>query len=153
MAKEIERKFLVNPSKIPFEGTGNQLMQGYLSITESGLTRIRVTGKEGFLTIKSKTIGISRDEYEYKIPFDDAMRLIKLSQGEIIHKTRTKVNYDGKIWEIDEFHGKNEGLWLAEIELAASNESFSKPEWILEEVSEDERYFNSNLSMNPFCEW
>ena len=87
MAKEIERKFLVNPSKIPFEGTGDELMQGYLSITESGLTRIRVTGKDGFLTIKSKTIGISRDEYEYAIPFDDAKRLIKLSQGEIIHKT------------------------------------------------------------------
>ena len=153
MAKEIERKFLVNPSIIPFEGTGDELMQGYLSITESGLTRIRVTGKEGFLTIKSKTIGISRDEYEYAIPFDDAKRLIKLSQGEIIHKTRTKVNYDGKIWEIDEFHGKNEGLWLAEIELATLNEPFSKPRWVLKEVSEDERYFNSNLSMNPFCEW
>ena len=103
MAKEIERKFLVNPSTIPFEGTGDELMQGYLSITESGLTRIRVTDKEGFLTIKSNTIGISRDEYEYAIPFDDAKRLIKLSQGEIIHKTRTKVNCDGKIWEIDEF--------------------------------------------------
>ena len=153
MAKEIERKFLVNPSKISFEGSGDELKQGYLSITDSGLTRIRITSKQGFLTIKSKTIGISREEYEYEIPIDDANRLIQLSTGEVVHKTRTKVTYDGKIWEIDEFHGKNEGLWLAEIELATSNESFSKPGWVLEEVSQDERYFNSNLSIKPFCEW
>jgi len=153
MAKEIERKFLVNPSKISFEGSGDELKQGYLSITDSGLTRIRVTSKQGFLTIKSKTIGISREEYEYEIPIDDANRLIQLSTGEVVHKTRTKVTYDGKIWEIDEFHGKNEGLWLAEIELVDSSESFSKPEWILDEVSDDARYFNSNLSVNPFCDW
>tara|TARA_B100000965_G_scaffold258152_1_gene217547 strand:+ start:3415 stop:3879 length:465 start_codon:yes stop_codon:yes gene_type:complete len=153
MAKEIERKFLVNPSKISFEGSGDELKQGYLSITDSGLTRIRITSKQGFLTIKSKTIGISREEYEYEIPIDDANRLIQLSTGEVVHKTRTKVTYDGKIWEIDEFHGKNEGLWLAEIELVDSSESFSKPEWILDEVSDDARYFSSNLSVNPFCDW
>ena len=153
MAKEIERKFLVNPSKISFEGSSDELKQGYLSITDSGLTRIRVTSKQGFLTIKSKTIGISREEYEYEIPIDDANRLIQLSTGEVVHKTRTKVTYDGKIWEIDEFHGKNEGLWLAEIELVDSSESFSKPEWILDEVSDDARYFSSNLSVNPFCDW
>ena len=153
MAKEIERKFLVNQSKIPSEGISDELMQGYLSITESGLTRIRVTNKQGFLTIKSKTTGISRDEYEYEIPFEDANRLISLSQGEIIHKTRKKINYDGKIWEIDEFHGKNKGLWLAEIELTDPDESFSKPEWILDEVSNDEKYFNSSLSVKPFCTW
>ena len=153
MAKEIERKFLVNPSKISFEGNSDELKQGYLSITDSGLTRIRVTSKQGFLTIKSKTIGISREEYEYEIPIDDANRLIQLSAGEVIHKTRTKVTYDGKIWEIDEFHGKNKGLWLAEIELVDLNESFSKPEWILDEVSDDTRYFSSNLSVNPFCDW
>lgn len=153
MAKEIERKFLVNPSKLPAGQNGDEYMQGYLSITDTGVTRIRVIGEQGFLTIKSKTIGITRDEYEYEIPFKDAVRLIKLSQGEVIHKTRTKIVFDGKKWEIDEFHGKNKGLWLAEIELVDSKESFSKPEWVLDDVSIDKKYFNSNLSTKPFCLW
>ena len=153
MAKEIERKFLVNPSKLPSGQNGDEYMQGYLSITDTGVTRIRVIGEQGFLTIKSKTIGITRDEYEYEIPFKDAVRLIKLSQGEVIHKTRTKIVFDGKKWEIDEFHGKNKGLWLAEIELVDSKEPFSKPEWVLDDVSNDKKYFNSNLSTKPFCSW
>ncbi len=153
MAKEIERKFLVNPSKLPAERYGDEYKQGYLSITDTGVTRIRIIGDRGFLTIKSKTIDITRDEYEYEIPFKDAARLIKLSQGKIIHKTRTRVVHDGKEWEIDEFHGDNKGLWLAEIELVDSNESFSKPEWVLDEVSDDQKYFNSNLTMNPFKSW
>lgn len=153
MAKEIERKFLVNPSKLPAGQNGDEYMQGYLSITDTGVTRIRVIGEQGFLTIKSKTIGITRDEYEYEIPFKDAVRLIKLSQGEVIHKTRTKIVFDGKKWEIDEFHGKNKGLWLAEIELVDSKEPFSKPEWVLDDVSNDKKYFNSNLSTKPFCLW
>lgn len=153
MAKEIERKFLVNPSKLPAGQNGDEYMQGYLSITDTGVTRIRVISEQGFLTIKSKTIGITRDEYEYEIPFKDAVRLIKLSQGEVIHKTRTKIVFDGKKWEIDEFHGKNKGLWLAEIELVDSKESFSKPEWVLDDVSNDKKYFNSNLSTKPFCSW
>ena len=153
MAKEIERKFLVNPSNLPAGQNGDEYMQGYLSITDTGITRIRVIGEQGFLTIKSKTIGITRDEYEYEIPFKDAVRLIKLSQGEVIHKTRTKIVFDGKKWEIDEFHGKNKGLWLAEIELVDSKESFSKPEWVLDDVSNDKKYFNSNLSTKPFCLW
>ena len=153
MAKEIERKFLVNPSKLTAGRNGDEYMQGYLSITDTGVTRIRVIGEQGFLTIKSKTIGITRDEYEYEIPFKDAFRLIKLSQGEVIHKTRTKIVFDGKKWEIDEFHGKNKGLWLAEIELVDSKEPFSKPEWVLDDVSNDKKYFNSNLSTKPFCLW
>ena len=153
MAKEIERKFLVNPFKLPAGRNGDEYIQGYLSITDTGVTRIRVIGEQGFLTIKSKTIGITRDEYEYEIPFKDALRLIKLSQGEVIHKTRTKIVFDGKKWEIDEFHGKNKGLWLAEIELVDSKEPFSKPEWVLDDVSNDKKYFNSNLSTKPFCLW
>ena len=153
MAKEIERKFLVNPTKLPAGQNGDEYMQGYLSITDTGVTRIRVIGEQGFLTIKSKTIGITRDEYEYEIPFKDAVRLIKLSQGEVIHKTRTKIVFDGKKWEIDEFHGKNKRLWLAEIELVDSKEPFSKPEWVLDDVSNDKKYFNSNLSTKPFCLW
>ena len=153
MAKEIERKFLVNPSKLPSKRNGDEYKQGYLSITDTGVTRIRIIGDQGFLTIKSKTIDITRDEYEYEIPFKDAVRLIKLSQGEVIHKTRTEIDFDGKKWEIDEFHGKNKGLWLAEIELVDSKESFSKPEWVLDDVSDDEKYFNSNLSTKPFCLW
>lgn len=153
MAKEIERKFLVDPSRIPLEGGSEEYIQGYLSVTDSGVTRIRIIGKKGFLTIKSNTTGISRDEYEYEIPYNDATRLIDLSQGEIIHKTRTRIDHDGKKWEIDEFHGKNKGLWLAEIELIDSKESFTKPNWVLDDVSNDEKYFNSYLSINPFSSW
>ena len=83
----------------------------------------------------------------------NARNLLKLCGDIIIEKTRWLYEFEGFLWEIDEFHGKNEGLWLAEIELATSNESFSKPGWVLEEVSEDERYFNANLSIKPFCEW
>jgi len=153
MAKEIERKFLVNPSKLPSKRNGDEYKQGYLSITDTGVTRIRIIGDRGFLTIKSKTIDITRDEYEYEIPFKDAVRLIKLSQGKIIHKTRTRVVHDGKEWEIDEFHGDNKGLWLAEIELMHQKEEFTKPDWVLDEVSDDQKYFNSYLTMNPFKSW
>ena len=122
MAKEIERKFLIDHTKLPSLKNSVNLLQGYLSINDSGITRIRIHNQTGILTIKSKSTGLSRDEFEYAIPYEDAQRLIELSEGTIIKKTRTKIDYNNKIWEIDEFHDRNKGLWLAEVELSNENE-------------------------------
>ena len=153
MAKEIERKFVVDPAKLPNDLIGIDYQQGYLSINDSGVTRIRIINDKAVLTIKSKTVEISRDEFEYDIPYKDALRLINLSQGEVIHKTRSVIEYENKTWEVDEFHGKNKGLWLAEIELTDEKEDFIKPNWVMEEVSKDKKYYNSYLCLHPYSIW
>ena len=153
MAKEIERKFIVDPAKLPNDLIGIDYQQGYLSINDSGVTRIRIINDKAVLTIKSKTVEISRDEFEYDIPYKDALRLINLSQGEVIHKTRSVIEYENKTWEVDEFHGKNKGLWLAEIELTDEKEDFIKPNWAMEEVSKDKKYYNSYLCLHPYSIW
>ena len=153
MAKEIERKFIVDPAKLPGNLSGIDYQQGYISINDSGVTRIRIINDKAVLTIKSKTVEISRDEFEYDIPYKDALRLINLSQGEVIHKTRSVIEYENKTWEVDEFHGKNKGLWLAEIELTDEREDFIKPNWAMEEVSKDKKYYNSYLCLHPYSTW
>ena len=153
MAKEIERKFIVDPAKLPNDLIGIDYQQGYLSINDAGVTRIRIINDKAVLTIKSKTVEISRDEFEYDIPYKDALRLINLSQGEVIHKTRSVIEYENKTWEVDEFHGKNKGLWLAEIELTDEKEDFIKPNWLMEEVSKDKKYYNSYLCLHPYSVW
>ena len=153
MAKEIERKFIVDPAKLPGNLSGIDYQQGYISINDSGVTRIRIINDKAVLTIKSKTVEISRDEFEYDIPYKDALRLINLSQGEVIHKTRSVIEYENKTWEVDEFHGKNKGLWLAEIELTDEQEDFIKPNWVMEEVSKDKKYYNSYLCLHPYSIW
>ena len=153
MAKEIERKFIVDPAKLPGNLSGIDYQQGYISINDSGVTRIRIINDKAVLTIKSKTVEISRDEFEYDIPYKDALRLINLSQGEVIHKTRSVIEYENKTWEVDEFHGKNKGLWLAEIELTDEKEDFIKPNWLMEEVSKDKKYYNSYLCLHPYSVW
>ena len=153
MAKEIERKFIVEPAKLPGNLSGIDYQQGYISINDSGVTRIRIINDKAVLTIKSKTVEISRDEFEYDIPYKDALRLINLSQGEVIHKTRSVIEYENKTWEVDEFHGKNKGLWLAEIELTDEKEDFIKPNWLMEEVSKDKKYYNSYLCLHPYSVW
>ena len=153
MAKEIERKFIVDPAKLPGNLSGIDYQQGYISINDSGVTRIRIINDKAVLTIKSKTVEISRDEFEYDIPYKDALRLINLSQGEVIHKTRSVIEYENKTWEVDEFHGKNKGLWLAEIELTDEQEDFIKPNWVMEEVSKDKKYYNSYLCLHPYSVW
>ena len=153
MAKEIERKFIVDPAKLPNDLIGIDYQQGYISINDSGVTRIRIINDKAVLTIKSKTVEISRDEFEYDIPYKDALRLINLSQGEVIHKTRSVIEYENKTWEVDEFHGKNKGLWLAEIELTDEKEDFIKPNWLMEEVSKDKKYYNSYLCLHPYSVW
>ena len=153
MGKEIERKFLVDKSRLPNNLEGTKYTQGYISITDSGIVRVRIKGDIAVITIKSAGLGISRDEFEYQIPMDDAKSLLELFNNGVIYKTRYDIVYEGKKWEIDQFHGDNEGLWIAEIELQFENESFEIPKWVLEEVTGNEKYYNSYLSKHSFKSW
>ena len=153
MKKEIERKFLVNHSLLPSNMKGHSYTQSYLSINDNGIIRIRKEDNVSKLTIKTKNVGISRSEFEYNIPMDDYEEIVRLSISETVKKTRYKVVYENKVWEVDEFHEKNNGLWIAEIELQNENESFKKPDWLLEEITYDYRYMNANLSKHPYSQW
>ena len=153
MGKEIERKFLVDKSRLPNNLEGTKYTQGYISITDSGIVRVRIKGDIAVITIKSAGLGISRDEFEYEIPMDDAKSLLELFNDGVIYKTRYDIVYEGKKWEIDQFHKENEGLWIAEIELQFENESFEIPKWVLEEVTGNEKYYNSYLSKHSFKSW
>ncbi len=152
MATEIERKFLVKNNWRP-PGGGTRYLQGYLSVDPERNVRIRLAGEEAFLTIKGKTEGLSRPEFEYPIPADDARQLLKLCLPHIIEKTRYLVPHGGLTWEVDVFHGVNEGLCLAEIELESEDQPFSRPDWLAREVSGDKRYYNAWLSRHPFTGW
>lgn len=153
MGVEIERKFLVCNEDWRSLGIPVQYAQGYLAADGVRTVRIRIAGNDGFLTIKGASAGISRLEYEYAIPASDALEMLRLCTIPVITKYRTKIPYKGKIWEVDEFEGENEGLIMAEIELASEDESFDIPPWIGLEVTGDLRYFNSQLSVNPFRNW
>ena len=153
MGKEIERKFLVDKSRLPNNLEGTKYTQGYISITDSGIVRVRIKGDIAVITIKSAGLGISRDEFEYQIPMDDAKSLLELFNDGVIYKTRYDIVYEGKKWEIDQFHKENEGLWIAEIELQFENEYFEIPKWVLEEVTGNEKYYNSYLSKHSFKSW
>ncbi len=148
MALEIERKFLVNAEKLPAQilTGGEKISQGYLCVEPARTVRIRIKGSKGFLTIKSSNVGIVRKEFEYEIPLDDAQELLKLCAPNVLKKVRYKVEYVGKIWEVDIFSGRHEGLILAEVELNSADEFVDLPNWIEKEVSDDPRYFNSNLT-------
>ena len=153
MGKEIERKFLVDQSSLPSDINGTEYSQSYISINESGVVRVRIKEETAVLTIKSGGLEISRDEFEYDIPLEDAKALQNIFIIEIIYKTRYNIIYKGKKWEVDQFHKQNKGLWIAEIELESEEESFDVPEWVLEEVTGDEKYYNSNLSKHPYNSW
>ena len=153
MGKEIERKFLVDQSILPSDINGTEYSQSYISINESGVVRVRIKEETAVLTIKSGGLGISRDEFEYEIPLEDARALQHIFNNEIIYKTRYNIIYKGKKWEVDQFHKQNKGLWIAEIELESEEESFDVPKWVLEEVTGDEKYYNSNLSKHPYNSW
>ena len=150
MAKEIERKYLMNLTHWPENDKGTPYRQGYLAITDKGIVRVRIKGNIATLTVKSSGTGLSRDEFEYEIPMIEAETLLKLCQNDIIEKTRYKVIAEGKGWDVDEFHGKNDGLWLAEVELDAEDESVTLPKWAAQEVTGDEHYYNAYLSKHPF---
>lgn len=154
MGKELERKFLVKNSTYKKLCSGKLYKQGYLNRNPDRTVRVRLIDNKGFLTIKSKENDIARKEFEYEIPFTDAEEILeKICEKPFIEKTRYIYNYMGHVWEIDEFHGENEGLVIAEIELENENENFAIPEWIGEEVTYDNKYFNSNLIKNPFKNW
>ncbi len=151
MGIEIERKFLVVGS---FQ-QGEPLLyrQGYLS-KESGRTvRVRLAGELAWITIKSATQNYSRKEFEYPIPADDAKELLLFCDDSLVEKYRWRIPYGDHLWNIDEFLGDNSGLVLAEIELASEDEAFEIPPWVGEEVSADDRYHNSRLSVHPFKFW
>ncbi len=153
MTIEIERKFLVRDDSWNTGLTGTIFKQAYLNSDPERTVRIRVTDKQAFITIKSKTRNISRHEFEYNIPTAEAEVLLKLCETPALEKKRYLIKHEGHQWEIDEFFGSNEGLVIAEIELKSDDECFAKPQWLGKEVSDDVRYFNSQLTLNPFCLW
>jgi adenylate cyclase len=155
MGVEIERKFLVDHEKWQQlkKPAGTHYRQGYLLNDDHRTIRIRVTETEGFVTFKGASSGISRKEYEYKIPVEDGIELLDGFAVSEVEKVRYRIDYEGKLWEVDEFWGDNEGLIMAEIELKNETEEFGQPDWITHEVSNDDRYYNSSLSTHPFKKW
>jgi len=156
MPSEIERKFLVNLDQIPLPSNGIEIKQGYLPLSENVKTavRVRIKGEEAFLTIKGENKGDTRQEFEYTIPVSEALELLEdLCHKPLIEKTRYEICVDKHIWEIDIFHGDNKGLVVAEIELADENDRFEHPNWLTEEVTDDPRYYNSNLLQEPYKNW
>ena len=154
MALEIERKFKVaNAGWQDSVTRSTSLRQGYLSTKPEATVRVRLENGVGTLTIKSKTRGISRSEFEYDIPNSEATQLLQLCEGPLIEKIRHLVIIGEHTWEIDEFSGDNQGLIIAEIELSSEDESFKKPGWLGKEVSHDARYYNSSLVIHPYNQW
>ncbi|MEI7795503.1 MAG: CYTH domain-containing protein [Methylococcaceae bacterium] len=155
MAQEIEHKFLLaNDDWREHVSHSVIYKQGYLSSQPTSSIRVRISDSEAWLNIKSATIGTQRSEYEYEIPLADAHEILNnLCLKPVIEKTRHFVTHENHVWEIDEFDGENEGLIVAEIELDAVGESFSKPDWIGAEVTQDVRYYNNNLAREPYCQW
>ena len=154
MPKEIERKFLIsNDGWKAGVQRSSFFAQGYLSYDTERTVRVRETDTHGFLTVKGLTVGLSRDEFEYEIPKDEAAELLKMCEHSLIQKRRYFVAHEGHIWEVDIFEGANEGLEVAEIELSREDEEFVRPEWLGEEVSGDRRYSNSSLSLVPYKNW
>lgn len=130
------------------------LRQGYLSSVPDRVVRVRIEGDNAILTIKGKSSGATRGEWEYPIPLEDAQVFLDtLCERPLIEKSRYRITYEGMIWEVDEFFGDNAGLVVAEIELAAENQTFVKPEWIGDDVTDDPRYFNANLIRHPYSTW
>lgn len=157
MLQEIERKFLVCGDFKAEAFKATRIVQGYLSSVPERIVRVRVKGDKACLTIKgaANDTGVSRFEWEKEIAVDEAKALLELAEPGRIDKTRYLIkNTDGKhTWEVDEFHGNNEGLVMAEIELTDENEPFDKPDWLGEEVTGDPRYYNSMLKERPFKTW
>ena len=154
MGVEIERKYLLkNNDWKKLIASSFKIKQGYLNSNIKRTVRVRIIDNKGFLTIKSKNIGITRSEFEYEIPFKDAVSLLDLCEKPILKKTRNLVVFENRTWEIDDFEGVNKGLVIAEIELTSEKESLIIPTWIGKEVSDEAKYYNSSLITNPFKNW
>jgi CYTH domain-containing protein len=156
--REIERKYLVAPERLPQLSGGSNVAQGYLCTRP--VVRVRtVEGpggeRSGFLTIKGEGL-VDRDEFEYAIPWEEADALLALAHGIVIRKTRYRLPVEGApdlVWELDVFHGENDGLIVAEVELPNADLAFPRPDWLGDEVSEDPAYKNACLSERPFKDW
>lgn len=155
MATEIERKFLVRGEFRSFAYAHSRISQGYISSVKGRTVRIRIRDERGYLTIKgpSDPEGLCRFEWEKEIPLSEARQLMALCEPGIIEKTRYLVKSGLHTFEVDEFYGENQGLVMAEIELSSPNESFENPPFIAEEVTNDRRYYNSQLRQYPYTKW
>ncbi|RFZ85440.1 CYTH domain-containing protein [Mucilaginibacter terrenus] len=155
MGIEIERKFLVDHAKWQAisKPEGRLFKQGYILSDDHRVVRIRVTDTVAYLTLKGSTTGITRSEYEYEIPIADGNEILNDLTVSKIEKTRYEIEVGGNTWEVDVFTGDNAGLIVAEIELNSEDQQFEKPDWVLQEVSTDNRYHNSNLAVTPYKNW
>ncbi|MBP6732337.1 MAG: CYTH domain-containing protein [Chitinophagales bacterium] len=155
MPLEIERKFLVDKAKwLALDKPKPAFFrQGYLLTDPLKTIRVRQTDDAGFITIKGLSVGATREEFEYKIPKAEAGELLDKFAVAGLTKHRYKIEFKNKLWEVDEFLGDNQGLIVAEIELVSETEKFELPDWITREVTAEQKYYNSNLSVNPFKNW
>ncbi len=155
MAIEIERKFLVKGDTWRSSDQGKLYRQGYvLTQNQTTTVRVRIVGDRAYLTLKGKTQGFTREEFEYPIPLEDAQIMLEnLCSRPLIEKIRYRINVANLVWEVDEFQGENQGLILAEVELISENQDFELPDWIGEEVTQDLRYYNVNLAKYPYQTW
>ncbi|HYG06399.1 MAG TPA: CYTH domain-containing protein [Stenotrophomonas sp.] len=161
MGIEIERKFLVKDAGWRQAAHAVIAMaQGYINDaaavqqgTQQASVRVRIQGEEGFLNLKSRDVGHTRQEFNYAIPLEDARALLRLCVGGVIEKRRHLVRVGRHVWEVDEFLGDNAGLVVAEIELGSADEAFELPEWVGAEVTDDVRYFNLALAARPYSRW
>ncbi len=162
MGIEIERKYLVNEDKWRSHKEylqsqsliqGQSYCQGYILANNETTVRVRIAGEQGYLTIKSKTVGLTRTEFEYLIPVQDAQEMLhNLCIKPLIEKFRYKITIDNLIWEVDEFEGENKGLIIAEVELENEAQAINIPPWIEQEVNE-QKYFNFYLVKHPYSQW
>lgn len=154
MGVEIERKFLVRSMEWKENAQGTVFKQGYLSLEPERTVRVRIVGEKGYLTIKGLVHGISRHEFEYEIPLDDARVMLEEHCFKpVLEKIRYRIMHEGFVWEVDEFLGENMGLIIAEVELEYESQPFVTPDWLGCEVSGDPRYYNSSLVKNPWPTW
>jgi adenylate cyclase len=155
MAIEIEHKFLIkNSSWRQHINSSVGYRQGYMTTESNVSVRVRISDDKAWLNIKSAVKGSQRDEYEYQIPLPDGHEMINnLCRKPLIEKTRHFIKIDQHTWEIDEFEGDNAGLIVAEIELSRADETFSQPQWLGDEVTDDIRYYNNSLSLKPYKNW
>src|SRR5215471_3281800 len=154
MAKEVERKFLVKGDAWRSLAKGTTYRQGYLNSAKERTVRVRTTDDKAYLTIKGITVGATRAEYEYEIPYDEGKAMLdSLAEKPLIEKRRYKIPAGDLTWEIDEFLGDNTGLIVAEVELKSEDQAFTRPVWLGDEVTGDPRYYNANLVKKPFPHW
>lgn len=153
MGKEIERKFLVDFDSIENFDDEFYIQQGYLLNTREKVVRIRLTKQKSYITVKGKNDGAERPEFEYEIPEFDAKEMLETLCEDVIEKTRYLFHIFGDVWDIDVFHGNNEGLIVAEVEIPTKDYELTLPKWVIKEVTDNPKYYNNNLVTNPYKKW